>query len=226
MSAQFVSAVRSPYRFIACCVSLFLAMTSLPSVGFAALVENDFLSSGDTLLTQDSDTGMEWLDVSYTRGAGRSVVRNGYKDLVTTHGFRYATQLEVANFFYSAGISDLTNSFSDSNLASVEYLQELIGITATYGWGDYSWADGPLTSGLVELDNPIIFQSAVATLQVADFFPGARATVSDYMAQDSVSMSWAGSFLVRDIQAVPVPATAWLLGTAISLLVWLRRASV
>lgn len=181
-----------------------------PSTGHTALIESDFLTSNDSLLTKDTESGMEWIDITYTQGASRTVVRNGYKDLVTTHGFRYATQSEVTNLFFSAGINNIANEFTESNHNSIEYLQSLIGVTTSMGYGEYDWANGPVTSGLVDFDPYVTFKSAVATMQLLDPTLYGRATDEDYIISDNVSISWAGSYLVREIQPVPIPAAFYL----------------
>lgn len=193
------------------CISFMLALI-LPATASATLIEADFLSSGDNLLTQHTESGLEWLDITYTKGAGRNVIENGYKDLLTLHGFRYAKQSEVANLFVSAGIQDLSNGFTSSNLDAAQFTQSLLGVTHSFGYGDFDWADGPSLSGIVDFDiyqGP--FESAVATIQILDSLPIARATVEDYTVRDNVSHSWVGSFLVRDITTIPSPHTIFLI---------------
>ncbi len=60
------------------------------------------LNSGDTLLTRDSRTGLEWLDLSASEGLTYRQVINGERNLTTQQGFRYATLDEIQDLLKSA----------------------------------------------------------------------------------------------------------------------------
>jgi hypothetical protein len=47
-------------------LGLLLGLALVPLPALAELSEADLLSSGDRLLTRDSDSGLEWLDVRAT----------------------------------------------------------------------------------------------------------------------------------------------------------------
>lgn len=63
----------------------------------AVLVEGDLVSSGDGMITLDTATGLEWLDVTATTNmSALDVLASSF---VTTDGFRYATTSEVCDFY-------------------------------------------------------------------------------------------------------------------------------
>jgi hypothetical protein len=59
----------------------------------------DLRSSGDCLLTRDSRTGLEWLDLTATFGQGYGAVNSDY---VTKDGFRLAMGGELTTLFQNA----------------------------------------------------------------------------------------------------------------------------
>ena len=103
----------------------------------AALEEADLLSPGDGLLTQDTETGLEWLDITMTLNLSHTEIMAGYADLVTAHRFRYATRAEVHTLFENANIPDITDVWTMDNGPPIRELQELIGKTEhvhSSGW--------------------------------------------------------------------------------------------
>ena len=185
-------------------------ISMIPIPALSALIEADFIATGDSLLTQDTDSRLEWLDITYAQGAGRMVLEGGYKDLLTVHGFRYATQTELSNLFSASSIYDLSNNFTQSNYTGVQTLQSLIGITNTRTFVNDDWIYGPITSGIVDFDNHNTFQSAVAKVQILDSLPIARATLEESVISDNTSSNLIGNYLVREIQPVPVPPALYL----------------
>lgn len=74
----------------------------------ATLIEADLDAVGDGLLTQDTDTGFEWLDLTETAGHSiRSVVVDDALGFIS-QGFHLADQLEVDTLFQHAGLSNAT----------------------------------------------------------------------------------------------------------------------
>ena len=65
------------------------------NVSEAALTKSDFLVAGDGLLVTDTVTGFVWLSPFFTRGQSYNEVVGGFGDLLTTHGFQFATAAEV-----------------------------------------------------------------------------------------------------------------------------------
>jgi hypothetical protein len=69
------------------------------------------LNTDDTLVTRDTRTGLEWLDLSVSQNLTYQQVLNGEKDLTTKLGFRYASLSEVQDLIKSA--DTYTRSQSD-----------------------------------------------------------------------------------------------------------------
>lgn len=71
-----------------------------------ALIQQDLVpASGDQLLTFDSDTNLQWLNLTVTAGRSYNEVMGGFGGFTTTHGFRYADGAEIGELCSHAGIT-------------------------------------------------------------------------------------------------------------------------
>ncbi len=104
----------------------------------AAIFERDLLSPGDRLITVDTSTGLEWLDLDVTRNTSYSAIslpsttftelggQNPNHDL----GFSHAGHTQVRNFFANAGLSAVDGVFRDVDFAAAAALIEKLGATS------------------------------------------------------------------------------------------------
>jgi hypothetical protein len=92
-------------RFIPSAPSLGLASLmavvalGVSSAAQAALVSADFKKPGDGLLTRDTRTGLEWLDLSQTSGLSYAAVAS---EFAPKYRFQLATPAQVEGLFQSA----------------------------------------------------------------------------------------------------------------------------
>ena len=216
-------------------VSLLLLISSQAN---AALLERDLFTAGDGLLTYDSDTGFEWLDITATVGLSYSeALASQY---VTSMSFRFANQEELAQLYDDAGGSGdyliPRNSNGDFNgvpvtehYNSAMLLISLLGCTSyivgqACDYDDQDWhigyygaqvVGGTQSAAAVNAFNnsPTYGNAGAIWLDAAESIP--NRTTADF-----------GSYLVR-VSPVPIPATVWLFGTAmIGLLRFSKRKSL
>jgi hypothetical protein len=98
----------TPARFLAVCV---LALLFLPGLARAEIVVVDLDSPGDGLIKRDTETGLDWLDLSAPVPPG-NFLDPGYSidDILAGaggwlgRGFRYATTSEVCGYFEHLGL--------------------------------------------------------------------------------------------------------------------------
>ena len=83
---------------------LSLTLTALSPLGFASVSSVDWKTTNDALLSYDSQSGLYWLDLTYTESETVSQVNNRLNNTDLT-GFRYATIGEVIGLFANAGIT-------------------------------------------------------------------------------------------------------------------------
>lgn len=106
-------------------VVLLMAVVAGPQPSHALLIEKDLNAIGDNLITLDTATNLEWLDVTATLGQSfDQAVLSGF---VTSQGFRHATNNEVAALYTSVGITVHDGSLNGGAQFSgaLELLQKL-----------------------------------------------------------------------------------------------------
>lgn len=159
----------------------FAVLLSLSSSSWAALISYDFSSAGDELLTRDTGTSLEWLDLTVTTSLSYNDIVGGYGDYLTTHGFRYATALEVNQLITNAG---------GDNPAGIQTLLDMLGCTINCASANPG-ARGiiPQTGGLVEYT----------------WYLNDGAESDPFILGDDGAELTTGHFLVRDFQPVSEP---------------------
>lgn len=99
---------------------LFILLLLSNFAAYAALVEIDWYPDpgniyppGNHYLTYDTDTGLEWLDVSLSTGMTRAETEAELLAGGLFGGFSFATDSQLQTLFNSAGISTTSNYYSD-----------------------------------------------------------------------------------------------------------------
>lgn len=180
----------------------------------AIVFEKDFNASGDNLLTVDSTTGLEWLDLTATLGQNYFDVLAG--SFVTSSNFRYATQAEVATLFESFAIPAPFNTsgsgalFTADKLAPVSLALTLMGQMFGVGFQQGLYDQGTtLGFTLLRTNN----DNGTPTAAKATLFQGTGlAKTHNFNGYVGI-----GSYLVR-ASVVPVPAALPLFGTGLAVL--------
>ena len=100
------------------------------------LVEANWQAADDGKITFDTETGMQWLDLTESTDLTVAEVSAEFGSGGDFEGFRYATSTEVGEFYTNAGLSGFgtTENFvdGDSNaarIAAAEALQAMWGVT-------------------------------------------------------------------------------------------------
>jgi hypothetical protein len=142
------------------------------------------------LITYDDESGLEWLDLTATKGW--SVDKVLASDYVQEDGFRYATAAEVVELFVAAGIPAIGSS-STTNTDGVTLLLDLMGVTfikkkaegsmGMHDIGDPGFESGYAGRGYLRLGQQPILK--------------AKAQVSKDIVRTEAEFDQAGSYLVR-----------------------------
>jgi hypothetical protein len=186
----------------------------------AMLIETDLYSVGDHLLTLDTETNLQWLDLPVTENLSYNTVlaliggtvfpEFSYPDLV---GFRYATMDEVIELAENAGLPGTSNNYSNEYYAAAEWFQWFLGETYEFKCQTYSrglvgdaYTDGEHTS---------------VTIGSIDSRRYGMVQYGDIGLPDYDKNPYIGSYLVRcDVTPppsapVPEPGTILLVGTGL-----------
>lgn len=181
-----------------------LAVLTVPAQ--AALVDK-----GNTTL--DTDTGLEWLDLTASVNRSFFDVSSSFSAGGAFEGYRYATEEELVTFWTNAGIPDIGFDTA-ANKQPVAALQALIGVTQPIsGFGPRSFG---FTSFIQGPD-----ARRVSLLIDGESGTGTAFPFSFSRSEDTASPV-VGSYLVRP-SVVPVPASVLLLVTGLTAVVSLRR---
>ncbi|TCV90550.1 VPLPA-CTERM sorting domain-containing protein [Sulfurirhabdus autotrophica] len=210
----------------------------------AAILEEDLYQPGDHLITADSVTGLEWLDLTQTVNLSYNQVNSGVGGWLN-QGFRHATADEVYTLIFNAGLGSLYHSgqtnLTSSDIMNLNQFISMLGDVASFytavanrrvmavgivdksrwlattGQGEDSWTfqEGSLEAkAIAEVGYDIPLGIGGAWVPGQDGTIGGAWTLG---LNDPYPQ-----YLVRTTE-VPVPATAWLFGSGLIGLIRVAR---
>jgi len=197
---------------------LSIALAASASLAGASQVSVDWLGAGDGLLTLDTASGLEWLDLSQTYNQTVAGVLPQIGAGQVFEGFRLATASEVHTLMSNAGIPVSTTTgtiaATAAELAAADALTDLLSETVGQEFGaSFRGSRGHL------LDNG-------ADLVPGYYTVGGTSLFNDYFT-GFASWPGAGVWLVRAANGgtVPEPGTLGLLAAALAGLALSRKKS-
>jgi len=175
------------------------------------LSERDWRTNGDSALTYDASTNLEWLDLTITRG--NSILDTEALDLFDV--FRWATTLEIENLL-DAALYGIGHRFSSAEVDKIntQHFIDLLGVT----YDDGTTAQGNSRAAEV---TPGRYHVGWASLS----FGLARAldpSANNGLLENERNAS-TGSWLVRRANNVPEPNSIVLLSLGLLGLCLSRR---
>jgi hypothetical protein len=198
-----------------------LAQVFLAQSAQAALLAGDLVTTGDGLITKDSRTGLEWLDLTLTRGASYDALVSGFGGYTTQNGFRFASAAEVNELKESASEGVIGPIQSDPRIPiqftvgyfAAQKINNLLGVTfnmsgpgfSIQGSGGYV---APVNAmGMVE----VLLLTSEFSSEGRSPVPSARGEFRqfNFMSATTNTTNMYGSFLVRNsrpVQSTPEPS--------------------
>ena len=186
----------------------------------AALVAVDLFAPGDALVTRDTDSGLDWLDLPLTTSLSYDQIQAGAGNWLA-NGWRYATEAEVCHLWVTHGEAPSCTPNSPGILQpdAAMAMMTLLGTTENVSGGGgfvtvrvnglYDDATAPATDvGLGRIEVSTIFGSGI--------FGRTTSAAANTVASNAF-INTRGSFLVR---ATPpaIPALAPGAGAALAVL--------
>ena len=225
------------------CAALLIGMSNAN----ATLISANDAVYGAGSLTQDTVTGLEWLDLTISQGFSYNNVINGVGNSFLANGFVVATLTQVEALLTAAdwnGVDDSANNLGVTNhLATVTTLINLLGTIGTNAFpGELAFTKGlaligspgnVATDGLARQFNTITqFGEAgriACTTVGANLYPTQTTNATSCRVAPGFAANYFGVYLVRRTVTtnVPEPST-WSLMIAALAGVWLiqrRRQS-
>lgn len=196
---------------------------TLPSIVFAtllstnansAIINSDWNNAGDSLITRDTTSGLNWLDLTVTTGMSYNEV---FGELMLEggrlEGYRFATSDEVISLWAQFGInlsSGVQNIITPS-ISNVETASSYLGNTVSSVSPDYTGSIGMLHT---EWGPDLVNSAGAFNFEGSSFLEGigARGVFFD------TGSDFIGTYLVSQ-SPVPLPASIWLFFTGLIALV-------
>jgi len=179
-------------------IYLFIMLICLsPIMVHAVFIEVDLNTAGDTLITRDTETGLDWLDLSATINFSYEEILIKLQQDEQYKGFRYADMAEIETLWHNAGIFDFSNTYVPENFLPIKNFIPLIGATSSFGvfsigiYGEQTMGGYQRTASLQYWDD---IQSGKANLIYNGILP-------------TLASSSHGSYLVKEQNTVPEPST-------------------
>jgi hypothetical protein len=189
----------------------------------AATISVDWKVTGDNLITSDTATGLNWLDLTETSGKSRDDVVTQLGTGGVYDGWRYATSSEVVTLWGNIGV-DLNGadlSWPDDPFEDPFVLDavNLLGNTTCqadcagfpYGTLGLTGSQHPTDSALYDFIGAGYVELTFTTEYLG---PG-----EGYMGTTDAGLQF-GHYLV---QTVPIPSAVWLFGSGLIGLIGLAR---
>lgn len=188
----------------------------------SAVIDRDWQSAGDNLIIRDTDTGLDWLDLSATADLSHDTVVANLESGGAFYGFRLATQDEVLTLWSNAGITNYERVWETTQFAAVQDLVERLGSSTMFEPGLFPIATHAI--GMAE-GGPALSPDERWAMELTYAPDGltSRTSASFYTWKVVDPSMHYSTYLVS---AVPVPAAVWLFGSGLLAMVGLVKRKV
>lgn len=162
----------------------------------AVLREIDLTDLGDGKLTLDTESSLEWLDLTLTVNRSFNDISGALGAGGEFAGFRYATHDEVALLFAQAGIT-IAEGVGWTDRGEVPNVQYLLGLVGQTGLPEQGFP-GPATRGIYgQVSSPGRHYYGTTSINGSGTLAWLRLSLGPLEIDDAATNAATGSFLVR-----------------------------
>jgi uncharacterized repeat protein (TIGR01451 family) len=179
------------------CSVLLLSLLLSVGIGRAALVNTDWQTAGDNLITRDTTSGLDWLDLTQTANRSYNDVSSQLGTGGQFAGFRYATQAEVTALFSQFGLPFGFTPMSNALHAGAQSFHAFFGTLVAFDTN----LQAARTEGLYEPNSP----TPGSHPRIGVLLTSTQGGTSTGAHLDSDANAIYGSYLVRPAILVPLP---------------------
>jgi uncharacterized repeat protein (TIGR01451 family) len=166
-------------------------------MGRAELVSISWQTGGDNLITRDTMTGLDWLDLTQTANRSYNDVSSQLGAGGQFAGFRYATQAEVTALFSKFGLPFGFTPMSNALHAGAQSFHALFGTLVAFDPN----LQAARTEGLYEPSSP----TPGSHPRIGILLTSTQGGTSTGAHLDSDANAIYGSYLVRPVPMCPAP---------------------
>jgi len=196
----------------------------------AAVISIDWQSAGDNLITRDTTTGIDWLDLTAT--TPYMSYNSVFAELGPGgqfSGWRYATTDEVTSLLLTNfGIDLYAGNTSTGPLpAGLAEATSYLGNTTSAIGDQYTGLSGITSQGRLLFDGHLVVGASYDS-DFSTFYRRIDPNLNTYFQSDASVAISVGHWLVADTPwepaaVVPVPAAVWLFGSGLIGLIGVAR---
>jgi len=208
-----------------CMTILLMAATIAPA--HAAFVSTDWNASGDGLITRDTTTSLDWLDLTATAGLSYNFVASQFGVGGAYESWRYASDTEATSLLTEFGFPEIDGyRLTVTSSPGAELGPKLSTFQSYFGY-NYLLLEGSFlypildSFGLTSRSNSEGTHEYFGVNWIHNAI-GIHAIPADCCNIDDANGTHTASFLVRSAP-VPLPAAAWLLLSGIGGIVAVAR---
>ena len=207
-----------------------LSWISLVLVTFdvsATLISVDYKYAGDNYITRDTGTGLDWLDLTWTRNRTYSYVTSQLGADGLYSDWRVANSTETDKLFTNLGMPLGSSDVSGYTPELINFISLFGNLNPSsyspyrsYGYIDQTFASTDISGAPTQVQMYVGVRGDSSPVKTSYFThnPGNSGATQPYAS------AWLGTFLVRDTPAVvPVPASFWLLCSGLVCLIRLGK---
>jgi hypothetical protein len=178
---------------------LIILSISFSSAASAEFIEFDWASPGDAGITYDTDTGLDWLDITFTQNISVYDLNSAMLPGGAFEGWRYAQEHDLRTLSENYGLpfQEVYYDTSPESLAAAERLVDQV-------MGGYHMAIYQESAWVYRLRH-VLYHDGGVMFEMLPHYNDDYGTPYPYY----------GSFIIREGTHVPLPAATWLFLTGL-----------